>query len=231
MLNTGTLTVANSTIRDTADGNGGGIANEGSPSPAATPTSLSLRGVTIAGNAAGADGGGFANLAATALARSSTVTKNSAASEGGGIANEDRRSALTLASDGISSNSAGDEGGGIATSSYATTTSSATTVDSNTATNGGGGVAVFEGGALMTANGEIDANSTTGSGGGVSIDGVFRHEQSTGTITGTSINGNSADTGGGVDCPSPRSASPMMRSVPMRPSRRAPGSPTTRAPN
>jgi len=76
---------------------------------------------------------------------------------------------------------------------------SATTVDGNTAANGGGGVAAFEGGALVVANGEINANSTPGVGGGVSIEGVYRHEQSTGTITDTSINANSADTGGGVE--------------------------------
>jgi predicted outer membrane repeat protein len=49
-------------------------------------------------------------------------------------------------------------------------------------------------------NGEADRNTVPGGvGGGISIEGVFRHQQSTATITDTSINGNGADTGGGVE--------------------------------
>jgi putative cofactor-binding repeat protein len=202
ILNTGTLTVQDATVaHNTAGGNGGGIANDGSASPVGPPASLTLRQVTITGNESSTDGGGIYNAFRTATAQvsGSTIRGNTTALEGGGVANE-AHATLTLTSDAVSANSAGDEGGGIADLDFAPATVSGTTVDRNTAAGGGGGISVAEGGSLTMANGEINGNSAPGEpGGGVSVDGVYQHENSTATITGTSINGNAADTGGGVE--------------------------------
>ncbi len=88
VLNTGTLTVEDASVgHKTADGYGGGLADE-------SGGSLTLRGVTVVDDTAGQDGGGVYNSAATAVVSASTIRTNEAGFEGGGIANEGRRATL-----------------------------------------------------------------------------------------------------------------------------------------
>ena len=201
ILNTGMLTVTGATIRgNTADGNGGGIAGDGTDLLGAAPASLVLRGDIITGNTASGDGGGLAStgVSARATVRGTVIAGNTAGQDGGGIAAEDS-AGLSLHSGTVSANSAGDSGG-IAVLTEAAATISGTTVDRNSGALTGG-IVVYEA-TLHMADGAINGNTATdpdnGFGGGVTVAGGYHRGSGLATITGTSINRNSAATGGGI---------------------------------
>jgi hypothetical protein len=110
ILNSGVLTLTNSTIRNNgAFYNGGGIYNTGT---------LTVIGSTIAGNTAGADalgdGGGIDNGGGTLTVINSTVANNLVREGvGGGIAVDAGTATITNST--ISGNSTGGGGGGIST--------------------------------------------------------------------------------------------------------------------
>jgi len=203
----GSLTMHQVTVaNNSAAGDGGGIANLGG--------TAQVTASTIEDDTATGYGGGVANEFADSDAASLTLTSddvmgNSATDDGGGIANEgvphaNDLATLTLSSSTLSGNSAGGQGGGIAISGLGATASlSGTTVDNNTAPTDGGGIAVTLGGTLVMANGDVNQNTVPsaggGTGGGIEVDGVPQHYSSNATISGTSINGNAAYDGGGVE--------------------------------
>ncbi len=97
ILNSGTLSVTNSTFTQNAAHDGGGISNTGG--------TLSVTNSTFTGNAA-YDGGGFANdLDGTLSVTNCTITSNSASDEGGGI---DNSGELTLTNNILANNTGGD---------------------------------------------------------------------------------------------------------------------------
>ena len=111
ILNTGTLTLNNSTVSgNTADDDGGGICNE---------ATLILTNSTVSGNTA-TFGGGIFNILGMAELINSTVSDNTAAVVGGGILNL-ANGTLHLSNVTVSNNTAsisdifGPGGGGIAT--------------------------------------------------------------------------------------------------------------------
>jgi len=169
---------------------GGGILNTGT---------LTLTRATVTGNSAGGSGGGLANTGTTARAHVSKTrfVANTAALDGGGI--EDRDSAhLTLRSDSVRKNSAS-AGGGIEVAGAASATGRDVTVSRNTSDLGGGIIVV---GAMLRLRCSAirgDDATESGFGGGIEIAG-FRHGPTAiVAVMGSTVTGNSAGTGGGVD--------------------------------
>jgi CSLREA domain-containing protein len=153
IINSGTLTVSNSTVYHNAAENGGGIYNGGI---------LTVTGGTFSSNFA-IEGGGIGNYGALAVT-GSVFSGNSAGSgnsggNGGGIANG---GPLTVTSSTFSGNSAsayggsGGNGGGIANGDSLTVTNS--TFSGNSASSGGG---IGNAGTVTMAN-SIAAGNTTG---------------------------------------------------------------------
>jgi CSLREA domain-containing protein len=179
--NGGTLNVTNSTIsgNSTAPGDGGGIYNTGV---------LSVTSSTISGNSASSgNGGGIHNEGGTVTVTSSTISGNTASQGGGGIGNF---GTLSVTSSTITGNSA-NLGGAIA--AFGSTSIASSTISANTASGDGGGVHANLG-TLDITNSTISGNTTsTGSGGGIFETGAAL------TVTSSTISGNSANvTGGGI---------------------------------
>jgi hypothetical protein len=113
LLNDGTLTLKNSTVRGNTAPNGGGLANF-------SDGTLTLTQSTVRGNSATNIGGGLANWGTLTLTQS-TVRGNSA-TNGGGLYNDyDFDDTLTLTQSTVSGNSA-TNGGGLYNTGYATLT-------------------------------------------------------------------------------------------------------------
>jgi hypothetical protein len=103
------LTLTNSTVSgNSADGEGGGIFNEGPSSD------LTLRNSTVSGNTS-KEGGGIYNEADSLTLTNSTVSGNNASIDGGGIYNirSTIGGTMMLTNSTVSNNTAGDGGGGI----------------------------------------------------------------------------------------------------------------------
>jgi hypothetical protein len=146
ILNTGTLTLSNSTVSGNLSWNaGGGIDNGGT---------LTLNKSIVSGNLA-YFGGGIHNSGALTL-NNSTVSGNGgwAWSFGGGILNV---GTATVTNSTISGNYAGEYGGGIYDYRSATLTLTNSTVSSNLASSGGG---IWNSGTLHTRNTIIAGSST-----------------------------------------------------------------------
>ncbi len=109
--------------------NGGAISNAGR---------LTLRFVTITGNATAGSGGGVYNTGG-ALIANSVVKANTATSFGGGVANE-FGGVMTIIRSVIAGNNAGSQSGGVDTDTGASTRIIQSTIEKNTATDGGGGL-------------------------------------------------------------------------------------------
>ncbi|GIU81304.1 MAG: CSLREA domain-containing protein [Acidobacteria bacterium] len=132
ILNLGTLTVLNSTIRNNSAGAtnfGGGILN-------GTNCTTTIISSTINNNSAGINGGGINNgQSATITIINSTISSNSAGADGGGIIN-DTNATATIINSTISNNSAQQEGGGIYNNN-GTVNARNTIIANNNATNQG----------------------------------------------------------------------------------------------
>ncbi len=145
ILNSGTLTLTNSTLSgNSAGGSGGGIYNANFSGSSAT---LTLTNATLSDNLAGSYGGGIANFGsgtgnfgtATLTLTNSTLSHNSA-NIGGGISNF---GTATLTNSTLSDNSANNSapggcGGAICNEPGATLTLTNSTLSGNTARLGGG---------------------------------------------------------------------------------------------
>ena len=143
-INSGALTVNNSTISGNLALIGGGIYN-------LSGGTLTINNSTISGNLGLFGGGGIANTG-TLTVNNSTISENTAAI-GGGIANS-TGSTLTVNNSTISGNKSFSYGGGIF--NVSTLTVSNSTISSNSALLGGG---IYNKGTLNIAN-TIIANST-----------------------------------------------------------------------
>jgi outer membrane protein assembly factor BamB len=121
ILNNGTLTLNNSTIRNNS---GGGIRNMGS---------LTVNESTISGNSNNSGGGGIENFDSSLTLNTSTISGNTSTSEGAGINNSGGSfSSATLTNSTISANAAAFRGGGVANKINNTVTLRNTIVAGNT---------------------------------------------------------------------------------------------------
>lgn len=207
ILNTGTLTLINSTVAFNIVGSpglhcvvffedclGGAIYNTGTlnlidstvaDSAASigggifSTGTVSLVNSTVAGNQAFATGGGIASLMGTMSVVNSTVTGNSAAfGSGGGIANAE--GPLTVTDSVISNNSV---------------------LVPNSGSPGGGGIAsiVYGDFPVVITNSRITGNSVSSSSDEFGSGGGIHHFGGTMTVTGSTISNNtSRDLGGGI---------------------------------
>ncbi|WP_333889508.1 right-handed parallel beta-helix repeat-containing protein [Caldilinea sp.] len=149
IINSGTLTVSNSTFSGNSAISGGGIYHYES--------AVNLTGSTFSGNSADS-GGAIRNDAGTLTVTRSTFSDNSANS-GGGIVSG---GALTVVNSTFSGNSAtwaGGSGGGIQNSGVMLVLNSTFSGNSALAAGGGAGIATSSGGTLKNT---IIANSTNG---------------------------------------------------------------------
>jgi hypothetical protein len=157
---------------------GGGIVNFGT---------LSLTSCTLAGNAAGQDGGGIENQGGTLSLTRCALAGNSASRLGGGIASN---GTLALTNCTLSGNSAGSDGGGIF--GIGTLTASGCTLSGNSAASSGGGIA--NGGTMTLTNSTVSDNQAGFSGAGLRNDGAAM------TVQGCTIANNTAPASAGVSC-------------------------------
>ena len=137
IYNSGTLTLANSTISSNLNGfgNGGGILNDVS-------ATLTIMGCTISGNSANGtgDGGGIINGGSLTVINS-TISGNSANGTGGGIRTS--LGTVTIINSTISGNSADISGGGIYISSNSTVNVRNTLIAGNSGSTGNPDVRTF----------------------------------------------------------------------------------------
>ena len=187
----GSLTVTNSTFSsNSATGSGGGaICNYGN--------SLTVTGSIFSGNSAGS-GGGILNFTGAINITSSIFSDNSAASTGGSITNLGTLTITDSTFTGNSTKGSNDAivsaGGGIYNTGTLTVISS--TFSSNNAAIGsasysaGGGIININRSTLTVANSTFFGNSTDGYGGGIANDGTL-------TVTNSTFSGNSANTSSG----------------------------------
>jgi len=181
ILNSGTLTLTNSTVSGNAIGgygfgNGGGIENFGL---------ATLTNSTVSGNTAGY-GGGIDNSATLTLTNS-TVSGNTANNLGGGIENS---ATMTLNNSTLSGNTSGTSGAAIFNNGSSTLTVNNSTLSGNTAHNSGG--AIFNSTATVTLSNTTVSGNTADSRGGAIING------GTLTLSNSTVSGNTANFQGGA---------------------------------
>jgi hypothetical protein len=182
--NSGTLTVAGSTLSGNSATNGGGISNGGT---------LTITDSTLSGNSA-INGGGISN-GRTLTITGSTLSANSASYGGGGIYNS---GTLTISDSTLSGSRVTDSGfgGGIYNSGILTISDS--TLSGNAGTYRGGGIYNYNSGRVTVSNSTLSHNSASGlnaSGGG-----IYSESSGTVTVSSTTLSGNSASfTGGGIE--------------------------------
>ncbi len=180
-VDTGALTVTNSTITNNTAGRFGGGLFAGYYNGATTVTNS-----TISGNTAeyGAGISAFRDITLT----DSTVSDNTASGEGGGVLS--RYGSIALTNSTVSGNTAAAGGGGVRADSGSVTLTNST-VSGNTSGERGGGIRADSGNITLT-NSTVSGNTAAGIGGGMrSIFGII-------TLTNSTVSGNSAGTNGGA---------------------------------
>jgi hypothetical protein len=153
--------------------------------------SLTVRGVTISGGLASTMGGGIRNLGSLVLVDSEVVnsmTTGAGNPGGGGIANE---GSATLLRARVSRNGSTttNNGGGVYNGSYATLTSTDTTMQGNSS--------IFAGGALLNEGKAVFLRSTI-SGNASRRGGGVNHNMGSLAFTNSTISGNIATVEGGA---------------------------------
>ncbi len=172
---------------------GGGIKNK--------DEDLTLNRVTLSGNTSTDDGGGLwaDGFYMDLTIIDSIISGNTSSSEGGGIYIDDTGGPLLIQDTDISGNIAGGNGGGI----YfydpdQDVTIERSTISGNTAAGNGGGLELYDtdGGGVFTIRDSIISNNTAPGDGG----GIFLYEPDyTVVIERSTISGNTADNGGGIN--------------------------------
>jgi hypothetical protein len=160
---------------------------------------LTISGSTFTGNRAISDGGGVMTTGTSANKVDITVTgctfsNNSSKGTGGGLACSGGGQ-ISISSSTVTGNIAGFRGGGIVGVSTAATNGlilKNLTVGGNFAGAGGGGVAIVLTPDFQIIGGSFSNNTATSGGGFYGFD-------SSGSVSGITISGNSAGTGGGAD--------------------------------
>ena len=187
IYNSGTLTVANSTLSgNSAAAAGGGIYNYAG-------STLMVTNSTLSGNSA-PGGGGIFVLTSTLTVTNSMFSGNSAGYGGGAISTDSVVSTVTATVDGstFAGNSAGSYGGGIFNSGTRLTVTNST-FSGNSAPIAGGilnnGIA---GTTLALNNSTLSGNSADFGGG------IFNFGFGTVTFNNSTLSGNSAPSGGGI---------------------------------
>jgi len=178
ILNSGSLTLTNTTVTDNTGSSGGGIYNF---------WTLTLSNSTISGNKSNFDGGGIYNGEGTVTLTDSTVRDNSG-TFGGGIRNT---AILILTNSTIIGNTAY-SGGGISNSFSGTVFVTSSTITSNTAGEDAGGI-LNSSGPLTLTNSTVSGNSAGDDGGG-----IYSGNFGTVTLTNSTVSGNTATDGGGI---------------------------------
>ncbi len=220
-----TVAVMRTTVTgNTATHNGGGIALRDVEDAGTTVT---VTGSTITGNTSNAlagppavSGGGGIDVegvrsGAAVSVSSSTISGNTAADDGGGLQIvdvQDDGSSFTLSDSSVMGNTSGDLGAGVyllrigSGTSTATATIVRTTVDGNTANGYGGGIAINDPGAETTGqptvlidSSTVSNNTTPYGGGGIHVRRTSNGALAVVTILNTTVSGNDAQLGGGVD--------------------------------
>ena len=209
IINWGTLALANCTVAGNASGShGGGIENHGP---------LTLTDTRVVDNTAAERGGGIFNQDAALTLRNSIVSRNTGQRGGGiyhfsgtlrisnsGVSDNQgngivqARGSSTLDRVRILGNSTSGGGGGIVVGMAAAMTLTNSTVAGNSAASGGGILIHF--GNLTIGRSTVFNNAATGPGGGIynaSFD-PFARLGSSLVLTNSTISGNSAATGGGI---------------------------------
>jgi Tol biopolymer transport system component len=189
--NTGRLTVTGGTIQDNAvnpgAGCGGGIFNTGE---------LSIDGSVILRNVAASGGGGICAIGGGALSITGTTISGNTAfgGVGGGLALF-FSNAVSIAGSAILANGAIDGGGlyKLTTVPAAQLVLDGTVVLQNQATGSGGGLALYGGSATLRNNTRVLANQARTSGGGILAGSLGACCTATVTMTGGTIDGNSAN--------------------------------------
>ena len=220
------LTITGSTIStNTASDSGGGVGN--SDTEGFGPGTLTISTSIISGNTAANVGGGVLSDSGDTTLENGTVIKNNSAGEGGGISSIDGSNLIVDSTTFTGNSSTVNDGGGIDTEE-GTLTLSNSTFTNNTSAEDGGAVFNYAGTADLSGS-TFNKNTATGRGGAVentgrsifgpAPQGVMTIETSTFTnntaadggaidnyrdsqltITGSTINKNSAsDSGGGVN--------------------------------
>ncbi|MDH5535071.1 MAG: right-handed parallel beta-helix repeat-containing protein, partial [Betaproteobacteria bacterium] len=157
-------------------------------------SSMALTDLTMSGNTAVNQGGGFFG---DKLVGSSTMTRvtvsGNAATAGGGLYFKDGNTNLTLTDVAISGNTAATNGGGVFVDGAGTMTFIRVTVDANTCTSNRGGGIHFKGGSTSSLTNVTVSGNTCSQGGGIDVEGGNV------TLTNVTVANNSATTGGGVN--------------------------------
>ena len=187
----GVLTLSHDSLMGNTAGAGGGVGNAGGTLAVTSSTIENNNGGQFGGG--GVQNGGPRNVPGTVVVRSSTITGNVTSNEGGGIFSGQNGHPA------VAGQAAAAPRRRCAPSRCAAPWAAAaaglvlhvinSTVSGNRGSNGGGGIAAED---IATLTGSrVDNNSAGAAIGG----GVFN----VGTVTGSTISGNTADTGGAVE--------------------------------
>jgi CSLREA domain-containing protein len=178
IVNSGTLTLTNSTVSGNSASFGGGIGNE-------SGGMLTLTNTLISNNTAlGFEGGGIFNFGTITLTNSTVSGNLTSFDDGGGIFSY---GTMTLTDSTVSNNQADLDGGGI--HSFGMLTLMNSTVSGNTASGVGGGI--FCSSCVEITNSTVSNNSAGEGGGGIYSGGLL-------TLTSSTVSGNSSLFGGGI---------------------------------
>lgn len=184
ILNSGALTMVNSSVVGNLALNGGGIYNDGG--------SLEISGGVIEENEADTEGGGIFNDAGPASIDAVQITGNSAGDNGGGIFNQGAE--LDVMNGVLGENFAGIDGGGMYNGGGQVTIDDVNVVDNAAGANGGGLNSEEKGATLLVMNSIVSGNSATQYNGG-GIDAEFFSTSV--TVISTTVSENSAGSNGG----------------------------------
>ena len=203
------VTISNCVIANNEGDSGGGVAVDsiGSSSSVSIQASLIIDNAALGGSQ---DGGGVANIGGNAVSITNTLILNNSANDDGGGVYSDTGGTLTITDSSIIDNDAGDDGGGVKIISFdelettsATFTRTRISGNTNVGGNDGGGI-MMDGdptdiatSTLAITDSTITDNFSDDDGGGIFV------TQATATITGSTIDSNSAgagttDEGGGI---------------------------------
>lgn len=178
------ITIAGGTITGHTAKYGGAIYLNGK-------AELVITGGTIAGNSASRGGGIYGNADTVITIAGGTVADNTSTTEGGGVYSYG--SILTMSGGTVTGNKAGTSGGGLRCGSASTVVLEGGLISGNECGTYGGGIYANAGTLEITGQVEITKNTANTAGGGVCF-----NNNIVGRVTGGTISGNYAPSGGGI---------------------------------